>query len=113
MPIKKPLMKNCKNNAHDILGNDDEICQLCAETETETQTKQEWEKRFDALYYGSTCGGDGLFNFDLYLDIKQFIAHELQIAFERGREAEKINTGKNQLRTQLRQKLSLLEGGTK
>jgi len=89
MPIKKPLMKNCKNNAHDILGNDDEICQLCAETETETQTKQEWEKRFDALYYGSTCGGDGLFNFDLYLDIKQFIAHELQIAFERGREAER------------------------
>ena len=31
---------------------------------------------------------------DLYLDIKQFIAHELQIAFERGREAEKINTGR-------------------
>lgn len=32
-------MKNCKNNAHDILGNENEICQLCNRETQMTNTE--------------------------------------------------------------------------
>ena len=47
-------------------------------------TKQDWEKEFDKEYYGSTCNGDGLFNSELYIDIKDFIRSLLQQAKQEG-----------------------------
>jgi len=48
-------------------------------------TQADWVKEFDALYYGSTCGGDGLFNSELFMDIKDFISKVELLAQQRTR----------------------------
>lgn len=44
-------------------------------------------KQFRETYYGSTCGGDGLFNSELFRDLEDFLKQALTKAFEAGQKS--------------------------
>lgn len=80
---QKGIMKNCKNSAHDILGNENEECQLCptGEPQLSAEMERKYEEEFGNVYSskaGAKIGDELRVGSMCNIQLKHFLATALE-----------------------------------